>query len=55
METKTEALSDVLLDISQTAKVADMHAMLAQKLGWPETEGLQRLSSPCACHGSKTI
>ena len=45
METKTELLSDITMDISQSAKVADLHVLLAAKLGWPATAGLER-SSP---------
>ena len=42
METKTEKLSDLALDISPSARVADLHNMLSSKLGWPSTEGLER-------------
>ena len=46
METKTEKLSDLALEISPSAKVADLHSMLSGKLEWPSTEGLER----CLCN-----
>lgn len=42
METKTETLSDLALEISPSDKVADLHLMLSGKLGWPPTERLER-------------
>ena len=56
METKTEKLSDLALEISPTTKIAELHSILSGKLGWPSTDGLERcgLYVLCRLRGSRS-
>ena len=49
METKTELLSTQALEISPSTKVAEMHSLLASKLGWPAVDGLERYAIISLC------
>jgi hypothetical protein len=42
METKTDLLKDVSLQISPSASVAELQEALANKVGWPPAESAVR-------------
>ncbi|KAK9819053.1 hypothetical protein WJX81_003284 [Elliptochloris bilobata] len=43
METKTEVLDSVQLELTASATVAELHAALQARLGWDTPERLERL------------
>ena len=46
METKTELLDAVELELGAAAMVTDLHAALQARLGWEAPERLERCAAP---------
>ena len=42
METKTETLAALELDVSLAARVTELHTAIAAKMGWPNPDPSQR-------------
>lgn len=43
METKTDLLKPLSLDVSPDMKVSELHAKVAAAQSWPDTKALERL------------